>query len=382
MWQSFFIYSGLMLMFVLFSNIAYQLSNSEYKRFQNQQYIFIIAIILLFSFVFGARWEVGIDYPTYLSIYQGYCHGYEERDTLEPGFVLLNKFLANHGFHFFFLFFIFAFIQIYFFIEALKNRKYLLPFALFILMTGPFLGWMNIMRQETVVCIFIWLILTIENRSFFNYLVWILVCSIFFHKSAVILIPFYFLIKSGKSFCGPIYVQLIIFLIAVWMGYTHYMLTKFSVVDQLALTFGYEQYADPDLAEKFFKESYNWGLRSWINVALLSYTIVLSGKVKSYFKDTGFVSIYNLFFWGSCCMLICTGIDVISRVFVYFSALSLMTYTFTLYYVYRNRNINVSSMLNFIFYLGLNFFVYAGTLYSTLSPDDFANFSFFWQANT
>lgn len=369
-----------MFVMVLLSHTAYQLSNSKYKVFQENRYVPIICVILSFSLIFGARWGVGIDHLSYLRIFQDYCAGYEERDTLEPGFVLLNKFLAYYGFHFFFLFFIFAFIQISFFVSSFKTRKYLLPFALLILMTGHFMGWMNIMRQETVVCIFIWLILTIEKRSFFNYLIWIIVCTLCFHKSAFILIPFYFFVKNGKNYSGSIYFQIVIFLISLWMGFTHYMLTKFTNIDQIALMIGYEQYADPELAEKFFKEDFNWGLRSWINATLIFYTIILSGKVKSYFKDPGFVSIYNLFFWGSCCMLICTGIDVISRVFTYFSALNLVTYTFTIYYVYKSRKRNGISMANFLIYAGLNFLVFMGTLYAVTLQDGATKFLFFWQA--
>lgn len=380
MLQSLLVYGGLMFVMVLFSHTAYQFSNSKYKVFQENRYVPIICVILLFSFVFGARWGVGIDHPNYLRIFQNYCAGYEERDTLEPGFVLLNKFLAYYGFHFFFLFFIFALIQISFFVASFRTRKYLLPFALLILMTSYFMGWMNIMRQETVVCIFIWLILTIEKRTFLNYLVWILVCTLCFHKSAFILIPFYFFIKNGKSYSGSISFQVIIFFISLWMGVTHYMLTKFANIDQFALMLGYEQYADPELAEKFFKEDFNWGPRSWINAMLVFYTIILSGKVKSYFKDSGFVSVYNLFFWGSCCTLICAGIDVISRIFIYFSALNIVIYTFTLFYVFKNRRQGRRALINFLVYAGLNFLVFLGTLYAVTLQDGATRFIFFWQA--
>lgn len=378
--ESFLVYGGLMVVMILlgFTSINYYKKSGTYSL--NLYLGFICLAVLIFATVFGARYNVGIDHLSYLSIYQEYGKGYEVRDTFEPGFVWINKFYTGLGLHFFFYFFTFALLQILFIVLALQRWKETIPFVFFVLMCGPFMGWMNIMRQEIVVCIFIWLIMTIEKRNFLNYTLWIIACAFFFHKSAIILIPLYPLIKSGRNYSGPVKFQLIIFSICLFMGYTHFILTKLEGVAQLAVLIGYgENYGDIDNFDVFFKHDYNWGIRSWLNILLIYFTILISNTVKDYYKDKSVVSLYTLFFWGSCCSTVTMGIDVIGRIFTYFSGLAFVVYGLSLYLLWRKRKESQKVMLRYLGYTLLNLLVFFGTLYGAAEADSSAQFQFFWQ---
>ena len=80
---------------------------------------FIISICL-FGFIAGARYEVGIDYPTYFDTYLRFQNNLSvPRDTFEAGFLFVTKLLASHGVHFFFYFAFWGILQITFIYYAL-----------------------------------------------------------------------------------------------------------------------------------------------------------------------------------------------------------------------------------------------------------------------
>lgn len=62
----------------------------------------IVASICLFGIIAGARFNVGVDYPTYYQTYIRIQSGYPiERDTFEPAFVVITNFMAKADFHYF-----------------------------------------------------------------------------------------------------------------------------------------------------------------------------------------------------------------------------------------------------------------------------------------
>ena len=64
-----------------------------------------VLLFLSFAFVFGCRWEVGVDYPHYL--YRYLTGGGERHEML---FHSVQLFFVNLGFHFAFFFAFWAFI--------------------------------------------------------------------------------------------------------------------------------------------------------------------------------------------------------------------------------------------------------------------------------
>ena len=156
----------------------------------------LILSICLFAFIAGARYKTGVDHITYLEEYLRIQElGEPSRETFEGGFLLISKWFAGAGFHFFFYFFFWAAIQIGFVYYALRDKKFLLPYVGLCIMLGPyFLSWMNGIRQCVVACVFVFLVEFIDKRKFFHYAVALILLS-FIHRSAVLLLPLYFVLR-------------------------------------------------------------------------------------------------------------------------------------------------------------------------------------------
>lgn len=378
--QSLIVYLGITFFMVSCAYEAKIYQHSSIKDHKILYYGFLILIVLSFGTIFGARYDVGIDYLSYLSIFEDYGKGKEIRDSFEPGFVLINKFLSKNNIHYFFYFALIASVQMTFIVMSFKSNPQLLLFILITLMCGPFTGWMNIMRQEVVVCVFIWLIVTIDKRSFLNYLIWILICTFCFHKSAIILIPLYFIIKNRKNYTPPLIYQLAIYIFCVLLGFTHFIASYLNGLETIVSILGYEdQYGSIDDFAVFLKDDFNFGIRSWILAIITFFTILYSEKVKKEFTNKYVISLYNFFYWGSCFYFITYGIDVISRIFTYFSGISFVLYGITFYYCWITRNCNLKHKYQLILYAFLNLTVLASTFYSISLPDNHTEFKFFFQ---
>ena len=117
--------------------------------------------IVLFTLIFGLRYNVGADHLSYL---EGYLMITK----------LLNKYTADWVY-----FSLFALIQIYSLYYVAKDKVYIVRYIPLVLMSGYFLQWMNIMRQATVACVLLVLINYLTKKDFWKYAVVLLLCSYF-----------------------------------------------------------------------------------------------------------------------------------------------------------------------------------------------------------
>lgn len=118
MFLSFIIYGlSALSLYILGKNVSmrenYQLRlNGQTLSFTSVE---IVLSILLFAVICGARYNTGIDYPTYLKEYlRLQVTGNMLRDDVEPGFVLISRYFSNLGFHYFFFFAFWGAMQILF----------------------------------------------------------------------------------------------------------------------------------------------------------------------------------------------------------------------------------------------------------------------------
>ena len=120
--------------------------------------IYWFFIYLIFGFIAGARYDVGVDHLAYLSDYN-LSSFIDHNDNIEPLFWFFTKFLSGLGFHYFFYFAIIAIVQIGLIYASLKSNKQLIPYVGALVMLGPyFLNWMNGIRQTLVSCLFVYLV--------------------------------------------------------------------------------------------------------------------------------------------------------------------------------------------------------------------------------
>ena len=149
----------------------------------------LILPCLLFAFIFGCRFNVGVDYMTY---YADFLYNTSNRE-IERGFLIIKNFFQNNNLHFTLYFGFVALIQIFFFMMAFRKRAYLYPFIISALFLSCIeLGWMNAIRQSTATCVFLYATTFIEKKQPIKYIIAILI-AMQFHNSAIILLPIYFI---------------------------------------------------------------------------------------------------------------------------------------------------------------------------------------------
>lgn len=152
----------------------------------------IVASIILFAIVAGARYKTGYDHIAYLSQYIQMCNkGHFTRNDYEIGFVLISKCFALVKAHEFFYFAFWGALQVGLFYFAFRNNKFLLPWlALVIMLGGYFVGWMNTMRQVVAECAFVAMIPACKGRTSYLWLSCVSLVLALIHASSL-LIPLY-----------------------------------------------------------------------------------------------------------------------------------------------------------------------------------------------
>lgn len=161
----------------------------------------IIASFVLFSLITGLRYHTGWDHECYIQDYVQYQNeGTLYRPDFEPGFRLVETIFAKLGFHYSVFFGFLGLVNIFFIYIALRKDREVIPWVGLLIMVGPyFLHLVNSLRQGIVECIFVALILLVNNRRYLLFLLCaLLLVSI--HKVALLIIPVILLAKYLSKF--------------------------------------------------------------------------------------------------------------------------------------------------------------------------------------
>jgi hypothetical protein len=153
-------------------------------------HFFLLSSALLFVAMF--RYEVGVDYMSYQHFISIIASG--QNTYMEAGFEYLVKILHSIGGTDQLVFAVMSLFTLGFFFKFIKRHSSNPNLSLFLYLTLPpfYLAAFNGIRQFLAVAIFAYSIRFILNRSFFKYLIMMLVASTF-HVTAILLIPFYFM---------------------------------------------------------------------------------------------------------------------------------------------------------------------------------------------
>ena len=306
----------------------------------------IILSILIFGIIAGARYNTGVDHLSYLKDYEELQCGIEsfrmKDGSIEFGYVYITRFFSQTlNVHYFYYFALLAMIQIGFIYYALKDKKYLLPIVGAAIMMGPFfLNWMNGIRQTICCCCFIFLVNYIVERKPIHYLVWVLVCTLM-HKSALLLLPFYFIyfVKLPENRV----INLSILGICILVGLTPTWLKSLGDIEIILNWIGYgERYENFNqyLTEKDLR-TLDVGPRAIILLFTTICSIWYYANVKKYFKDDKFFEYsFILFFIGACAYnLFVNTSHFFLRPIIYFDTFSLIIHSYTLLYLYKSRQL-------------------------------------------
>lgn len=252
--------------------------------------------LVVFAFVAGVRWNVGVDHGSYLLNYLRIQEGLSARFQKEIGFDIITSLFAKSGIHFSFYFGFLAFLQLFFIYRAFKDQRYLYPFLGIVILFGPeFLSWMNGIRQMLAATMFVFAIQFIQKRQLWKYAATIILASLF-HTSAIVLLVFYFIPQKDYFRNRTLTIGLVVgsFLLGNMSFWVEY-LTQFSYFLNYL---GYDWYSEN--VELLIEENEvrNIGPRRLSMILSPLLVIWFSPKLKTTFKNTNFLKYYNIGIFG------------------------------------------------------------------------------------
>ena len=343
----------------------------------------VILSILVFGVIAGARYNTGVDHLSYLGMYESLQQGVEhyriKSGNIEIGYVYITRFFAQTlNTHYFYYFALLAMMQIGFVYYALKDKKYLLPIVGAAIMMGPFfLSWMNGIRQIICCCCFVFLVNYIVERKPIHYIVWVLICTLM-HKSALILLPFYFiyLVRLPENKIINVSILLVCTLIGsspTWIG-------VLGRVENILLLLGYDAYADKFVViQSEAIRDVAWG-PSRLGLYLLSILAIwFFPNTKEYFKGDKFLKYsFVLFFIGMCGYnLFVDTSHIFIRPFLYFRIFQVIIYSYVcLYLLNSKRYIFAFVFCILLFYYSIYIVLKAGFYPSHLNEMHLYHFFF------
>lgn len=337
----------------------------------------IVFAIFIFAFISGIRWNVGTDHLNYLLLYKDILktHHYWQSDV-EPGFYFISRIFASLNIHFTIYFAFWAFLQIFFIYYSFKEERYLLPFLGLVIVTGmQYLLWMNGIRHILAACIFVFSIQFIHNRKFIKYFFTILLATLF-HKSAIILLIFYFI--PNIDYFKNRYLAIFFLIASIIIGSSPHWLSATDEVRKVLLFIGYDKYSR-NLAN-YIEDTQQMGFGPRrIITQLLSVSIIwFSPILKERFKNTSFLLYYNLTLIGAFYFNIFANTGVIFlRPAYYFIIFSSVTTSYLLYYLKSLTPKAFSLRYLFVFILAISY-IGVAIVAESGSDRDHTNFKFFW----
>ena len=343
MLQTLLVYSLLLsLMLLLNATSVYRHDRGLYIGKRRQSNVPILAL-LVFAFVFGIRYDVGMDHLSYLRAYESTrlsIAGYIEQ--WEIGFVFITRLFAEANLHFAFYFAFLAFLQVFVLFYALRGYYKIHSYVIVILiLSGTFLSFMNGIRQELAFCFWVLAVTFIAKKKILPYFICVLL-AFSFHFSAILLIPIYFFYRRREYYFSNLKLQLLLLFTSVFIMLTFNPVN--AIMEGLAGIIeaaGYGIYVEMMRAgDMIFMEPIGGG--TGIGIFFLLFVditlICLSPKVKKYFKSPFLYIIYDLYFVGALFSYIAFGSLALQRINIYFHNFSFVIAAFTLYYLAKNNS--------------------------------------------
>lgn len=158
---------------------------------------YLIFLIIIFTLFRGLRWNTGTDWDQYLYHFENLninniftYSRYGGDETLEPLYAFINVFIGFFGNYTLFLIVTNLFIlYTYYYISIKYTPKPIITFALLLLCANFFP-----VRLELAATILMWTIPPIINKNLKNFIL-IVIVALFIHKSAIIFLPFYWILQ-------------------------------------------------------------------------------------------------------------------------------------------------------------------------------------------
>lgn len=311
--------------------------------------------IVSFSLIVGFRWDVGVDYMTYYELASGYFTQ-SQLDRIEPFARYTAQIVYTNGLPFYMWFILMAFLQYFFVVKSVdRDKGYLLFYAVLFYLCYMLAFSMNIVRQAVAFSILLYAYNYIYRKKIFHYAIWCVIAALF-HKSALVMLPFYFLANLKLNISA--FFQILITFLFFVIGKT--VISEFILsLSNLWILIGYEGVVNR-IEDQVKTIEMGGGLGMVFNY--LKYTIVIlySEKLKETYSDCGFNVFYNLFFIGICIYGVTMMDMYLSRLSQYFLVCDIMVSSFLIHYLLKVKKTGINRLLG----IGLNLLIVFISIYS------------------
>ncbi|MDF2158189.1 EpsG family protein [Algoriphagus sp. CAU 1675] len=355
MFLAFFIYN-----FLLYISIAVSYIAKKYF------YFVFIFIIFITSLILGLRYNVGVDYLSYLNEYKFFSIFNYSFEDFEWGFNLITSFFSNNGFHFS-LYFIFLNLIIWFFLLlSIKDFKYILVFFIFFIYTDGFLFFsLNGIRQAISISLIFYSFRFIYVNNFYKFIFFVLL-SFLFHKASIVFVLFYFFVNKD-IFPNRLY--------TIFIVLCFYFIDTLDYVKNISVfvseILGYQFYAKNIELAFDNRISINSGFGVLFRNFIYLLCIIYSDKLKNIFPF--FIPYYNVFVFGVILSHVFSDIHLLHRFNNYLIFFRIFVLSFLSYYLfYLSKSISNYLIGLFLLICYFMFFLYSiSTSFSLSSPFNF-----------
>lgn len=218
---------------------------------------------------------------------------------------------------------------------------------------------------------FINLIPFIEKKKFMQYCIGILIISLF-HRSILIMIPFYFFINKPIFLNRVFQIALILFFFSASQFIYNYVTNSIFPYLLQYLTFDDAQGYLGESESLLMGESKNsLGFALIIFLIIDCVVVLFSNRMRTYYKTIPFNTLYNFYFIGILLTFIAKNLITIMRINMYFSSFRFFIYALLVHWLFINNKKWSICLGLFICCFGLLWFINAIFKGTDMYPYDF-----------
>lgn len=305
--------------------------------------IFALSTLIVLTSI--ARYNVGYDWSNYLDIYANNGDGFFSNEVL---FGALIRLCTKLSLSYEFFVSLCSLITLFFYYKGMRYfSKSKSDFALalsYFVITYCYFEHFNIIRQGIAISIFFYSWKFIDKRKPVWYVTLVIISS-FFHSAAILLLPFYFLlrIKSIK----PIYYAIILVLVMVLIRFD---IVNTIVISSLEILKGFDfvsrYLSDSNSLSDFASKKSDLGL-SKLYPALVFVLCCFFGRIR--LGNNRDIIIFNAGFSAMILLLLSFQIDILFRFFSFFETSLIYLYSL-LFYNFNHRSNAILHAFNILIY--------------------------------
>lgn len=326
-------------MIIIFSIEGIQIRNRKIQKLSQ------ILIIMIFYLVAGISYRIHNDYFVYENIYREIDFSNIKYISFEKGYVVLNAIFNNYleFYNFKSLVYLVNTFLIYKGLKKILNnqKNYMILGLLYLQFNQFYYLYLSAFRQSIAIAIFIYSLSYIRDRKLLRYTLTIFL-AFFFHKSALILYPVYFIFnyRIKVKIILIIYMYIILNILILLPQIQQEIFFIFSkIINILKLE---------TLSKSYLVKSADIGIKNMVLTLVLMFLYkYLTSKKENYFINK---------------MLFCYIImEILSKVFGVFSRIEIYFTTFYCIFLVElffkcNRNIIFKFLrVSLILFIGLNY---------------------------